>query len=94
MRVVEETRRLQERADQVRAAGRRIALVPTMGALHEGHLSLVRACREDCQFVGATIFGYVFFNEFPDLLSWLGIAIIVGSGIYIAAREAGRRRAN
>jgi pantoate--beta-alanine ligase len=39
-----------------RRAGRSIGLVPTMGALHDGHLSLVRAARERCDVVVVTLF--------------------------------------
>lgn len=41
---------------QCRRAGERVGVVPTMGALHQGHLSLVEAARSKCDRVVATIF--------------------------------------
>lgn len=39
------------------------------------------------EIVSATIFGWLVFGHLPDALKWLGIAIIIGSGLYIIWRE-------
>jgi len=56
MRIVEATSLMRQFSAERRAAGRRLGLVPTMGALHEGHLSLIRRARKDCGAVAVSLF--------------------------------------
>ena len=56
MLVLESRDELRRHLDEVRGAGRSVGLVPTMGALHDGHLSLVSAAAEQCDEVVLTIF--------------------------------------
>lgn len=44
------------RCDEARAAGRRVGVVPTMGAFHGGHASLMRRAREETDLVVVTLF--------------------------------------
>ena len=83
---------------------RELALLVLMGVLGTtGHLLLVHSARvvpssliapfQYIEIVGATILGYALFGDFPDLLKWVGILIIVGSGVFVFWRERqlGRR---
>ncbi|WP_425396512.1 pantoate--beta-alanine ligase [Aeoliella sp.] len=53
VRTGEDIRQVVHDAQRV---GRRVGVVPTMGALHQGHLSLVDAAREHCDLVVVTVF--------------------------------------
>ncbi len=55
-KVVSSPRDLRQTLDAVRREGRKIGLVPTMGALHEGHLSLVGASGDECDYTVVSIY--------------------------------------
>jgi pantoate--beta-alanine ligase len=62
---------LRETVKEWRRAGARIAVVPTMGALHEGHLSLVRAALDQADRVIVTLFvNPKQFNSAADLAAY------------------------
>ena len=54
--IAESVAELQQMMRAERQQGKTIGLVPTMGALHAGHVSLVQAARRDCQVVVTSIF--------------------------------------
>jgi pantoate--beta-alanine ligase len=54
--VIRDPKVMRARAEDQRRDGRRIAVVPTMGYLHDGHLSLLRAARAQADVVIVTIF--------------------------------------
>jgi pantoate--beta-alanine ligase len=59
---------LRELVSSARTGGARVGLVPTMGAFHDGHLSLMRRARARCGFVVVSLFvNPAQFNEAADL---------------------------
>ncbi|MCG8508877.1 MAG: DMT family transporter [Rhodospirillales bacterium] len=40
-----------------------------------------------CEMIMATTIGYLVFGDFPDALTWMGIFIVIGAGIYVSWRE-------
>jgi len=56
MDVLESPAKMQRAAEEARRQGRSVGVVPTMGALHEGHLSLIRRCRAENDLAIMTLF--------------------------------------
>jgi drug/metabolite transporter (DMT)-like permease len=79
-----------------------LALLCSLGLLGgAGHYLVIRAFQSGpaaviaplgyVELIGTTILGYLIFGNFPDLWTWVGAAIIIASGLYIALRERRRR---
>ncbi len=71
MIVFNTTKGLEEALEEVRAAGKKIGLVPTMGALHEGHASLVKRSVADNDVTVVSVFvNPTQFNDKNDLKNY------------------------
>ncbi|MCX2723860.1 DMT family transporter [Roseibium salinum] len=57
-----------------------------VSAFQRGSASLL-APLQYMEIVSATLFGYLVFSDFPDGPTWVGISLIIGSGLYITHRE-------
>lgn len=82
--------------------GADLARMATMGMIAAlGHYLMIRAFEHAPaallapfgygEIVMATIIGYLWFGDFPDGTTWIGIGILVASGVYISLRERVRR---
>ena len=71
MKTLRTVAELREALKEPRTTGGTIGLVPTMGAFHEGHLSLMRRARDECEVVVVSLFvNPAQFNERQDLVAY------------------------
>ena len=71
MEIIQSPVEMQRVAEDYRLKGKSIGLVPTMGALHEGHLSLIRRCRTEHDLTIMSLFvNPTQFNSQADLVSY------------------------
>lgn len=89
MEVIRSVAALRAVLVEVRRAGGRVGLVPTMGSLHEGHLSLIRRAATVCDTVVVSVFvNPTQFNDPADLAAYprdeaADVALAVGAGASI-----------
>ncbi len=92
MRVLDRGDQLRKELDAARAAGHSVGLVPTMGALHEGHASLIRRSAAECDLTAVTVFvNPLQFNpsedldDYPaDLVSDISVVTAAGGALLFA----------
>ena len=71
MIVITSVKELEDALAPVRESGQSVGLVPTMGALHEGHASLVKRCVDECDVSVVSVFvNPTQFNDKNDLASY------------------------
>jgi len=80
-----------------------VGLVAVMGAIAAAfHILLVKALEFGqasvlapfayAEIIMATTVGYFVFGDFPDPFTWVGIAIVIGAGVYISVRERKQKK--
>jgi len=95
MEIIQKPEEMQKRSLDLRSQGKVIGFVPTMGYFHEGHLSLMRRARQECDVVVVSIYVNPLqfgpredFNRYPrDLQRDLRMAEEVGVNIVFVPKD-------